>query len=127
MIRVLQWAAVIAGISISTAVVLATIVDALASPIRPTPVWVAVNEQVTTRQAICQVFRTRCWEAIRVAKCESSLRTTARNGQYLGLFQMGRWARSRYGHSHTARGQSIAAYRYFVDSGRDWSPWECRP
>ena len=101
--------------------------DALASPVRPTPLWVALDEQVTTRQAICQVFRTRCWEAIRVAKCESSLRTTARNGQYLGLFQMGRWARSRYGHSHTARGQAVAAHRYFVASGRDWSPWSCQP
>ncbi|HVM69556.1 MAG TPA: hypothetical protein VM204_06945 [Gaiellaceae bacterium] len=65
--------------------------------------------------------------AIRVARCETggTFSVYARNGQYLGLFQMGAYARARYGHSWTALGQARAAYRYFQDAG--WSPWQCRP
>jgi hypothetical protein len=40
---------------------------------------------------------------------------------------MGNYARSRYGHSSSALGQARAAFRYFIDSGRDWSPWTCKP
>ena len=62
-----------------------------------------------------------------VARCESGLSVNAANGQYLGLFQMGSYARSRYGHSGTAIGQARAAYAYFRDSGYGWGPWACRP
>jgi len=78
------------------------------------------------RAAICDVFGSDCEEAIAVAWCESRLTTTARNGQYLGLFQMGSYARSLFGHGSTAHAQARAAHRYFVVSGRDWSPWSCR-
>jgi hypothetical protein len=78
--------------------------------------------------AICDVFGPRyCGQALSVAWCESRHRTTAQNGQYLGLFQMGSYARQLFGHGSTARKQAIAAHRYFVDSGRDWSPWSCKP
>lgn len=77
---------------------------------------------------ICEVFGDRyCGQALRVAWCESRLTTTARNGQYLGLFQMGARERRRYGHGPSAQAQTLAAHRYFVASGRDWSPWSCRP
>lgn len=66
-------------------------------------------------------------DAVRVSWCESSHRTWAENGQYRGLFQMGSNERATYGHGTTAREQSEAAYRYFIASGRDWSPWECQP
>jgi hypothetical protein len=78
------------------------------------------------RAAICRVFRSNCREALAVAWCESRLRTTAQNGQYLGLFQMGSYARQLFGHGTTAHAQAAAASRYFVRSGRDWSPWSCR-
>jgi hypothetical protein len=77
--------------------------------------------------AIAAYFGPYTSEAVRVARCESSLRVDARNGQYLGLFQMGAWARARYGHGRGARAQSRAAFRYFVASGRTWGPWACRP
>jgi hypothetical protein len=77
------------------------------------------------RRAICSVFGSRCQEAVAVAWCESRLRTTAQNGQYLGLFQMGSYERRLFGHGSTARDQALAAHRYFVRSGRDWSPWSC--
>lgn len=77
--------------------------------------------------AIRLVFGSYAEEALRVAWCESRYSTAATNGQYLGLFQMGSYARSRYGHSSSALGQAQAAYRYFLASGRDWSPWECKP
>ncbi len=76
---------------------------------------------------ICDVFGDRyCAEALRISWCESGWRTEARNGQYLGLFQMGSWARSRYGHGSNAWLQAQAAWRYFKASGRDWSPWACK-
>lgn len=78
------------------------------------------------RQAICTVFGPFCQEAVAVAWCESRLQTTAQNGQYLGLFQMGSSERRLFGHGDSARKQAIAARRYFVRSGRDWSPWSCR-
>ena len=76
---------------------------------------------------ICRVFGSYCRQAISVARCESGLSIYAHNGQYLGLFQMGSFARSTYGHGWDAWTQSRAAYRYFVASGRDWSPWSCKP
>jgi hypothetical protein len=78
------------------------------------------------RKAICSVFGSYCDEAVAVAWCESRLSTRAQNGQYRGLFQMGAHERSLFGHGSTAHDQSLAAHRYFVRSGRDWSPWACR-
>jgi len=78
------------------------------------------------RAAICTVFGSYCQEAVAVAWCESRLQPTAQNGQYLGLFQMGSFERRLFGHGRTAREQAVAAHRYFVRSGRDWSPWSCR-
>jgi hypothetical protein len=78
------------------------------------------------RKAICSVFGSYCDDAVAVARCESRLETTAQNGQYRGLFQMGSHERRLFGHGSTAHDQSLAAHRYFVRSGRDWSPWACR-
>jgi hypothetical protein len=77
------------------------------------------------RKAICTVFGSYCEQAVAVAWCESRLTTTAENGQYRGLFQMGSYERSLFGHGRTAHDQARAAHRYFVRSGRDWSPWAC--
>lgn len=66
-------------------------------------------------------------QAVRVARCESGLRPWARNGQFQGLFQMGKAERSRYGHGRGAYRQALAARRYFTASGKDWSPWSCKP
>lgn len=66
-------------------------------------------------------------EATRVADCETggTFDVWAANGQFLGLFQMGKWARQRYGHANNAWGQAAAADRYYTDSG--WSGWQCSP
>ena len=81
---------------------------------------------LTPKAAICAVFGDHCQEAVAVASCESHLSTSAQNGQYLGLFQMGSYERRLFGHGATAHAQAVAAHRYFVRSGRDWSPWSCR-
>ena len=78
------------------------------------------------KAAICAVFGVDCQEALAVAWCESRLSTRAQNGQYLGLFQMGSYARRLFGHGPSAHEQAQAAHRYFIRSGRDWSPWSCR-
>lgn len=75
--------------------------------------------------AIRYVFGAHALEAIAVASCESHLSIWARNGQYLGLFQMGAYARARYGHGWTPLAQARAAFAYFRDAG--WAPWACRP
>jgi hypothetical protein len=84
--------------------------------------------QAPPRVAICNVFgRHYCDQALSVSWCESRHSTTAANGQYIGLFQMGSNERRTYGHGDTAHQQAVAAHHYFVLSGRDWSPWSCKP
>jgi hypothetical protein len=81
----------------------------------------------TPVQAIRHVFGSYWSQALAVARCESGLSTWAQNGQYLGLFQMGSSERAIYGHGSSAYAQVQAAHRYFLASGRDWSPWQCKP
>lgn len=70
----------------------------------------------------------RAWkEAAVVSWGEGSWHWFAENGCYRGTFQMGCDERRRYGHSNTLAGQVAAAARYWRASGRDWSPWDCRP
>jgi hypothetical protein len=77
--------------------------------------------------AIRVVFGRYAAEALAVARCESDLSVWAENGQYRGLFQMGHAERARYGHGTNAYLQAKAAHRYFVESGRSWAPWRCKP
>ena len=77
--------------------------------------------------AIRVAFGPYAGQAITVSWCESRHWPGASNGQYLGLFQMGSSERAIYGHSSTSYGQALAAWRYFVASGYDWSPWACKP
>ena len=86
-----------------------------------------IHNQMGVREAISHVFGSYASQALSVAWCESRYSTTAQNGQYLGLFQMGDYARSLYGHGDTAYAQAKAAYGYFRDSGYGWGPWECKP
>lgn len=74
-------------------------------------------------QLICNVFKSACSMALRVARRESGFSIYAANGQYLGIFQMGSAERAKFatiGYS-TAYEQIIAAHNYFLVSG--WSPW----
>jgi hypothetical protein len=86
------------------------------------------DQQMRARVAICKTFGKYCAEALRVSWCESKHYVWAVNthGDYRGLFQMGPSERATYGHGPGAWAQARAAYRYFVASGRDWSPWSCR-
>lgn len=79
--------------------------------------------------AIRFVFGRYASQALSVSYCETggTYSVYASNGQYQGLFQMGEYARTRYGHGRSAITQSRAAFHYFADSGYDWSPWECKP
>lgn len=70
-------------------------------------------------------------EALSVARCETggtfNIWAGRHKHQYWGLFQMGSSERARYGHGWNAWDQARAAHKYYVASGRDWSPWQCRP
>ena len=89
---------------------------------RSRPEWKA-----SAAEAISYVFGPYAGQALRVAYCESRYSVYASNGQYLGLFQMGEFARGRYGHGWSAWAQAISAYRYFADAGYSWGPWACKP
>ncbi len=81
----------------------------------------------SNESAIRAVFGAYGSQAVAVARCESGLRTSAQNGQYLGLFQEGTYARSRYGFGWDAYSQARSAFAYFRDSGYSWRAWTCRP
>lgn len=68
-------------------------------------------------------------QALNVGWCESRGKPGARNGQYGGLFQIGRNEWSKYGAGNNIfdpHDNAAAAYRYFVDAG-GWRPWQCQP
>jgi hypothetical protein len=85
------------------------------------------SQQARAKVAICKTFGKYCQQALSVSWCESKWYVWAQNGQYLGIFQMGSSERAKYGHGSGAWAQARAAERYFVASGRDWSPWSCKP
>lgn len=82
------------------------------------------------RYWINRIFGVYAGQAKTVAWCESKFSVNATNGQYVGIFQMGYVERRTYGwYTVGARAevQVRSAHNYFVASGRDWSPWECKP
>lgn len=83
----------------------------------------------SVRAAVDRIFGPYASQAMAVVRCETggTYSVYAQNGQYLGIFQMGSTERATYGHGWTPLAQAQAAYRYFVASGRDWSPWACKP
>jgi hypothetical protein len=92
-----------------------------------TPAWSRPPVPANVFRAVRAYWKTtpERVKAFDVVACETggTYSTTAQNGQYLGLFQMGSFARARYGHGSSARAQARAAHRYYVDAG--WSPWSC--
>lgn len=90
-------------------------------PPPPKPVRATTAPQ-TIPQQIRSVFGSAGPKAVAVSWCESRHQTTATNGQYRGLFQMGARERARFGHGPDALTQIRAAYAYFILSG--WSPWK---
>ena len=89
----------------------------------------APSKETQIKQAIHHVFGPYGDEAVRVAWCESRFSIWARNGQYAGLFQMGASERAHYVRARYWGWweQIRSAHRYFIASGRDWSPWSCKP
>jgi hypothetical protein len=90
------------------------------------------HEYLSAKKAVCHIFGSYCYQAMEVVKCETggTYSPWAHNGQYVNIFQMGYTEREKYGW-HTL-GSSVwiaarAAWRYFVASGKDWSPWSCKP
>lgn len=75
----------------------------------------------TVAALILQKFGVNGRKAVQVFRCESHLKTTARNGQHLGIGQLGKAERARYGHGEDAETQINAAYELFL--ARGWNPW----
>jgi hypothetical protein len=89
--------------------------QAQSRPPIPGPVFKAVRTYWKTKPERIKTFD--------VVYCESGYSPWAQNGQYLGLFQMGEFARSRYGHGWTPMAQARAAHAYYAEAG--WQPWSC--
>jgi hypothetical protein len=90
----------------------------------------AGNKEIQKVQYIIRyVFGSYGSQAVAVARCETggTFWPGSHNGQYLGIFQMGTSERRLYGHSSTAWGQAVAAYKYFVASKYRWTAWSCKP
>lgn len=87
------------------------------------------NNYTEARAAIYAVFGSHASEAMRVSYCETggTYSPYAQNGQYRGIFQMGEWERTTYGHGSDVWTQARAAYRYFRASGYRWTAWSCKP
>ena len=71
-------------------------------------------------------------ELASVAYCESTLRPSARNGRYRGLFQFGPiFEASPFGRAGLSvwspLASSMAAAYIVRHGGSGWSPWECSP
>jgi len=64
-------------------------------------------------------------DAAVVAWREATWHAWARNGQYLGTFQLGALERAAHGHGATLEEQVYAAASLW--HARGWSAWECRP
>lgn len=94
---------------------------------KPPPVVLAAPGTVQAR--IVEVWPGDDRWAVLTAECESGFNPRATNGQYLGIWQMGRWARSVTG-GGDPRQQSVA-----TQTLRAWklikmassSQWECSP
>jgi len=95
--------------------VLAFPITAQARPPVPADVFKAVRTYWHTKTERVQAFD--------IIDCETghAYNTTAKNGQYRGMFQMGTDERNKYGHGSTAMLQAKAAHKYYLISG--WSPW----
>jgi hypothetical protein len=88
-----------------------------------------VSEALTLASVVYGVSR---HELEQVAYCEARFQPTARNGQYLGLFQLGSGFRSRSPFfsgagldPYSPYANAMAAARVVAKEG--WRQWECRP
>jgi hypothetical protein len=89
-----------------------------------------------TIHAIQLNFGSHWRDAVDVSHCEAGAFQwqvrgrpwTSANGQYKGLFQMGDWARDKFGHGPGPWAQAKAAAKNFRSNGSRWGgQWGCSP
>jgi hypothetical protein len=73
-------------------------------------------------KAIRKVWGADSARALKVAWCESHWYVWAKNGEHLGVFQMGSYERRTFGGGYGYWAQIRAAHRYYIAVG-GWSPW----
>lgn len=88
----------------------------------------AHNVENATYYAFCHKY-VRCGygrEAWNVSGCESGHSIWAKNGQYLGLFQVSsQWRRVIPGFAMNPWAQARHAFKVFTRTGWAWGPWSC--
>lgn len=99
---------------------------------RGTVAYCKENARTTTIANICIIRVTfapygMTTKAVRVARCESTFRPWATNGQYWGMFQVSRaWRRDVRGFGPSAEQQARHALRVVLHRQGGWSHWECQ-
>lgn len=93
--------------------------QARARPPVPPAIYTAVRHEWRTPADRAKAFDVVACETGNTYDLDSA------NGQYLGIFQMGKRERRICGHGWTARAQARAARCWFDRTGGDWSPWTC--
>lgn len=82
--------------------------------------------ETAIEKAFSQHGETVVTEAKRVAWCESRWQPDVRNGQYLGLFQLGAYHWWRFdGPWYDPEVNAAAAQSLYTEQG--WTPWTCKP
>lgn len=98
-----------------------------AGPVSPKVIPYCDNPRLSSVETIRCVFPPKHRKrAIRIMMCESGGSVTARNGEYYGLFQLGKRERETYaGRGYRTGFQQVHA-AYNLWSYRGWQPWSCK-
>jgi hypothetical protein len=89
------------------------------------------NEEMSIPDMIKAVFGDRASEALRVANCESRYDPKARNGSYVGVFQIHHrthaWRMEKVGGKDLYDPLTNVRVAHSLMTDKGWAPWTCSP
>ena len=89
------------------------------------------GEEMSIPEMIKAVFGSRAGEALRVARCESRYDPNARNGSYVGVFQIHRrthaWRIEKVGGKDLYDPLTNVRVAHALMKDKGWGPWTCSP
>ena len=89
------------------------------------------GEEMSIPEMIKAVFGSRAGEALRVARCESRNDPNARNGSYIGVFQIHRrlhaWRIEKVGGKDLYDPLTNVRVAHSLMRDKGWGPWTCSP
>ncbi len=89
------------------------------------------DEEMSITEMIKAVFGSRSGEALRVARCESRYDPNARNGSYVGVFQIHHrnhaWRIEKVGGKDLYDPLTNVRVAHSLMKDKGWGPWTCGP